>query len=101
MTDDARVRRVAEILYDELTGRKEGVKQGMEQFEPNAALAHVSAHDNMEVRQLLLDAMHLGYSVHTSMDRWGLSLRLADLVVKELEPEPEVKHRWWERRRRG
>lgn len=88
-----RERKIAELLYDELTGRKPGVPSSEAEFQENAALALVhpppvkaegSSPDSREYRvnMLLREAQSLGYDVHPPSDRWGLAQRLAALVTK-------------------
>lgn len=88
--EEGRVRRVAEVLYDELTGR--GDREG---FSANAALARVETMPgpmsgwqkrDKETYQLLKDADYLGYEVHRSSgDRYQLSVRLAKLILEALD----------------
>lgn len=93
MRRDDQVRRIAELLYDELTGKNPGVPLLMREFEENAALADVVLphpekwQDRDEkLYELLKDADYLGYEVHRKTpDRWGLANRLAEKVMKRLE----------------
>lgn len=78
-----RERRIAEILYDELTGKQDGVPFELREYGENAALAMVVA-STPEIRQLLLDADHLGYELHPWCgNRWTLACRLARLIVAD------------------
>lgn len=80
-------REIAEILYDQLTGRHTGDPYG-----ENAVLRPVEmtlrARDHWTSRDkrtyaLIREANDLGYEVISKVgDRWGLALRLARMVVE-------------------
>lgn len=97
MRRDDQVRRIAELLYDELTGKNSGVEHRMREFEDNAALADVwlPPRDMWKDRDekvyvLLREADYLGYEVHRrTPDRWGLANRLAEKVMKRLENDED------------